>query len=182
MLTETETSAPAEEAAPQESVVTESPSATALSHLPSPVNQFLQSFEGHISDNVNAKTMDAHEPGPCQTVSASAAPQSPETCDEFKENHPTNKEGSSLSKLADAMSPVESTSPAVESPNRARAEAVTNEATHIMELQQQLSIAKRVTDEQHSMTHNLYCLSEPVPFHWPTQKGPKQDPAFQQYP
>lgn len=165
MLTETETSAPDEETAPQESVVTESPSATALSHLPSPVNQFLHLVDSQISENVHENTLDAHEPGVRPTVSTSAA-QSPEICDEFKENHPTTQEPSSHSNAADVTCLGKSTSQATHPPMCASAEAVTNEARHIMELQQQLSIAKRVTDEQHSMICNPDCLADPVSLPW----------------
>ena len=140
-------------------VVTESPSATSVSLLPSPVNIFLHAMDGmtsHGNDLVVAEVTDA-ETVACHGLPETADVQKRSSSvagEEFKENMPAS-DNQSTECLQPQPDRSEACSGVTASVAQVNVAEVLNKDQHITELQQQLSIARQVTDEQHSANHNL---------------------------
>lgn len=159
MLSEAETTSPTPQVRHDTGVV-ESTSATAQTYLPSPVNQFLHSVEDPLSNecHTNIADMDQTAAHPRESVAMPRTSGS-NTCDECKENQPTVDDTTKEANLADVTCLVELTSLATAPQTPGSTENLSTKNQHIKELQQQLSIAKRVTEEQHSMIRR--CCTRP---------------------
>ena len=153
MLCQTEVTSPSAQMSPRPTVVTEkhSPSGTGHSYLPSPVNQFLHAVE------ISAPKQGLENSELTQAVASppdmqkEMVPDLTKSTEQGKENRPGSEPGSSKRQSTEESDVVEHASTAAHLVPPGFSDEVSSNQHHVREMQQQLDIAKRVTDEQHSM-------------------------------
>lgn len=158
MLSAADVTSPSACLSPRTGVVTEqhSPSATAHSRLPSPVNQFLHDVSTHTDDATQNITWETCPPlAPSVQLDRDGIPASKKD-DTGKENHPVNESIPEQPQDAEEIHHVEHASSRTCSAAQATSADLSRKQHRIRELQQQLEIAKRVTDEQYSMSDLLF--------------------------